>query len=129
MTYCVIKQFKFVEHPSGYRKCAFADEAAPSELIFSAPDTFAAKRLTQTHDPTKLKNWHKARFDVMKDVLIAKTSSVPKFRKALIGTGDKIIAESTDDPYWGCELVNEAVASSIDPTFYNRGPISWETYL
>ena len=54
----------------------------------------------------------------MKEVLIAKASSVPKFRQALIDTGDNIIAESTDDPYWGCGFANEAVASSIDPTFY-----------
>ena len=112
------KQFKSAEHLYGYRKCVFADEAALSELVFSAPDAFAAKRLTQTLDPTKLKDWHKARLDIMKEVLIAKASSVPKFRQALIDTGDNIIAESTDDPYWGCGFANEAVASSIDPTFY-----------
>ena len=59
------KQFKSAEHLYGYRKCVFADEAALSELVFNAPDVFAAKRLTQTLDPTKLKNGHTSLSDIM----------------------------------------------------------------
>ena len=62
------KQFKSAEHLYGYSKCVFADEAAVSELVFNAPDAFTAKRLTKTLDPTKHKNWHKARSDIVKDV-------------------------------------------------------------
>ena len=47
------KQFKSAEHPYGYRKFVFADEAALGELVFNAPDAFAAKCLTQTLDPNQ----------------------------------------------------------------------------
>ena len=49
----------------------------------------------------------------MCSLLIAKASSVPKFRHTLIDTGDNIVAESTDNPYWGCGFVNEVVALTL----------------
>ena len=112
------KQFKSSEHLYGYRKCQFAGEAALAEQVFNAPDPFAAKRLTQSLDPAKLKEWHAARADIMKDILLAKATSVTNFREALLNSGDNIIVEVTDDPYWGCGITNQAVASSIDPTYF-----------
>ena len=29
-----------------------------------------------------------------------------------------VIVEVTDDPYWGCGITNQAVALSIDPTYF-----------
>ena len=100
------KQFKSSEHLYGYRKCQFAGEAALAEQVFNAPDPFAAKRLTQALDPAKLKEWHAAQADIMKDILLAKATSVTNFREALLNSGDNIIVEVTDDPYWGCGITN-----------------------
>ena len=62
------KQFKSSDHHYGYRICLFAGEAALAEQVFNAPDPFAAKRLTQTLDAAKLKEWHAARAGIMKGI-------------------------------------------------------------
>ena len=51
--------------------------------------------------------------------ILSKAKSVTNFREALVNFCDNIIVEVTDDPYWGCGITNQAVASSIDPTYLN----------
>ena len=84
-----------------YAKCKLSKNIDLMPLVLSAADAFCAKRVGDSISDEDLSScgWHDIKSDIMKDILVAKCKSVPKFRDALLNSGSQHIVEATDDLY------------------------------
>jgi ribA/ribD-fused uncharacterized protein len=74
-----------------------------AQNIFNAEDALEAKKLSKElndSDPT----WQEIKENIMIELIQQKIQFCPEFKKALIESGTKILAESTRDRYWASGL-------------------------
>ena len=48
--------------------------------------------------------WDNAKYDIMREVFIAKIGSIKFFMDVLLNSGDKNLVEALVDAWWGCGL-------------------------
>ena len=103
-----------------YAKCKLSKNIDLMPLVLSAADAFCAKRIGDSISDKDLSScgWHDIKSDIMKDILVAKCKSVPKFRDALLNCGSQHIVEATDDLYWGCGQAYLPLAETTEPSFH-----------
>ena len=67
---------------------------------------------------TRLTEWDDHNDGIMRDIIRAKANNCFKFKKALLDSVDRVIAEGTIDSYWGIGMLPH-IAATTNPDFYD----------
>ena len=97
--------FKSAEHLYQYEFCMHCERPDLAQEVIKAQGPKFAKQiaaeLKSQIPPETLADWCTARLIVMQDVLKLKWNSCSKFRHALMATIGMVVAEATQDSFWG----------------------------
>ena len=97
--------FKSAEHLYQYEFCMHCERPDLAQEVIKAQGPKFAKQIAaelKSQIPTEtLADWCTARLIVMQDVLKLKWNSCSKFRHALMATIGIVVAEATQDSFWG----------------------------
>lgn len=91
--------YKSIEHAYQCSKASHAGLTDLEKQIKNAKHAGIAKALS--HDIPKSESWDNMRVDTMKEMLTTKAVDDPVFRDALLETGQKVIAHTVRDDFWG----------------------------
>ena len=94
------------EHAYQFRACEEHLRADLAEQVLKAKSPRMAKHIaSQIKDQDPTSNWNLIKYDVMREVLMAKINTNPDIKSYLYETGDKQLVEaSANDLYWGSGL-------------------------
>ena len=74
------------------------------ERIFNSRHAGESKRLAKEIDTSESATWGEKRLQIMMEILEAKLIYCQRYRSELLESGRKIIAEATNDKFWGTGL-------------------------
>lgn len=114
-------QFRSVEHAYQWQKAKYFNKHDLCYAVIKAPSASTAKRLTKRLNPpfsgprhkillATFDSWNDDRLDILRTLLQIKFNSSSLFRTTLLGTGNKCLAHTVPDMYWGtgsCDKVSD----------------------
>ena len=108
--------FPTSEHAYQWRACS---EHLRDDLAEKVVNAKSPKDAKQIASEVKIPGswWDNAKYDIMREVLIAKIGSNKFFRDELLNSGDKNLVEALADPWWGCGLPYH-IAIKTNPKHY-----------
>ena len=108
--------FPTSEHAYQWRACS---EHLRDDLAEKVVNVKSPKDAKQIASEVKIPGswWDNAKYDIMREVLIAKIGSNKFFRDELLNSGDKNLVEALADPWWGCGLPYH-IAIKTNPKHY-----------
>ena len=107
--------FSSSEHAYQFRACEEHLRADLAEMVLKARTPGEAKRIaSQIKDEDPNVNWHVIKYDVMRDVLMAKINSNQEIKAYLMSTGDRLLVEaSPSDSFWGSGFSHALTRSTL----------------
>ena len=112
------KVFKSSEHAYQYAKLDFLGESEMAAEVLATNTGKQAKLVASRIPYTRLTEWDDHKGSIMRDIIRAKANSCFKFKKVLLDSVDRVIAEGTIDSYWGIGMPPH-IAATTNPDFYN----------
>ena len=94
--------FKSSEHAYQFTKCMFLNRDDLAESVYDAETPRDAKSIAAVlHRHELMAEWTKIKVNAMCKILAAKWNCSGRFRQTLMATSNMIIAEATQDMFWG----------------------------